>query len=116
MVYLITKAAVSGIAVLLISEIARRSPGLGGLVAALPVVSIFSFLWLWQETGDLDTIASLSAGTFWFVLPTLPMFLVLPVLLRAGFGFWPSLIAVCAMTMALYVATAWLLGRFGIVV
>jgi len=61
----------------------------------------------------MDKIAALSAGTFWFVLPTLPMFLVLPVLLRMGLGFWPSLVAVCGMTMALYSATAWLLARYG---
>jgi hypothetical protein len=62
----------------------------------------------------LRRIAALAEGTFWLVLPTLPLFLVLPAMLRYGVGFWISLAAVCAMTVALYLLTLWLLPKFGI--
>ena len=114
MAYLIFKAAISGILVALISEAARRSPGWGGLIASLPLVSILALIWLWRDTGDPLRVAALAQSTFWFVLPSLPFFLVLPALMRVGFGFWPSLAAACIMTLGLYAAAFWLLPRMGI--
>ncbi|WP_249688373.1 DUF3147 family protein [Microvirga sp. 3-52] len=73
MTYLIIKAAVSGVLVMVISEVARRSPGLGGLIASLPLVSLLGIIWLWRDTSDLERIASHAEATFWFVLPSLPM-------------------------------------------
>ena len=114
MTYLIIKAAVSGVLVMIISEVARRSPGLGGLIASLPLVSLLGIIWLWRDTADLERIASHSQATFWFVLPSLPMFLVFPMMLRHGLGFWLSLLLSCILTMALYLATMWILPRVGI--
>lgn len=114
MIYLVIKAALSGIIVMLVSEIARRSPSLGGLVASLPLISVLGIMWLWRDTHDLERIALHSESTFWFVLPTLPMFLVLPALLRHGIGFWLALGASCLLTILLYVVTMWALGKFGV--
>jgi hypothetical protein len=75
---------------------------------------VLAFIWLWRDTADVQLIAAQAESTFWFLLPSLPMFLVMPGLLRAGLSFWPALLASCAVTMALYVATAWLLARFGV--
>lgn len=116
MIYLIIKAAMSGIIVMLVSEIARRSPGLGGLVASLPLISVLAIIWLYRDTGDVERIAAHAQSTFWYVLPSLPMFLVLPVMLRSGVEFWLSLLACCLLTMALYALTIWLLSRFGVAV
>lgn len=112
--YLLVKSALSGIIVMLVSEVARKSPGLGGLIASLPLVSVLGIIWLWRETADVQRVAAHAQATFWFVLPSLPMFLVLPWLLRAGQGMWLSLAASCLLTMALYAATIWLLPRLGI--
>ena len=91
MTYLIIKAAVSGILVMIISEVARRSPGLGGLIASLPMVSLLGIVWLWRDTSDVERIASHAEATFWFVLPSLPMFLAFPAMLRHGIEFWLAL-------------------------
>ena len=114
MSYLIVKAALSGVIVMIVSEVARRSPGIGALIASLPLVSILAMIWLWRDTGDALRIAQHAEATFWLVLPTLPMFLALPFLLRRGFAFWPSLAAVAALTMGLYAGAVWLLPRLGI--
>jgi hypothetical protein len=87
MLYLAVKALISGVIIAIVSEIAKRSPGLGALILSLPLISILAFIWLWRDTGDQEGIAALAQSTFWFVLPTLPMFLVLPALLRGGMGF-----------------------------
>jgi hypothetical protein len=113
MLYLLVKAAVSGLLVALISEVARRSPGWGGLLASLPLTSLLAMIWLWRDTGDEQRIAELSLGAFWFVLPSLPLFLIIPGLLRGGWGFWPSLVAACAVTLALYAAMFALSARLG---
>jgi len=114
MLYLALKAILSGIVVAAASELARRSPALGGLIVSLPLVSLLAFIWLWQDTGDNARIATLSESTFWYILPTLPMFLVLPALLRLGVSFWLAIVACCALTFALYLLTVWILGKFGV--
>jgi hypothetical protein len=114
MLYAITKALLSGAIIAAVSEVAKRYPAIGALILSLPLISIFAFIWLWRDTADTERIAALAQSTFWFVLPTLPMFLVLPALLRGGIGFWPSLGLSCLMTIALYAATVWGLGRLGV--
>ncbi|MDO9125463.1 DUF3147 family protein [Parvibaculum sp.] len=114
MLYAIVKAALSGILVMIVSETAKRSPAFGALVASLPLVSILAIIWLWRETGDTARIAAHAEATFWYVLPSLPMFLIFPAMLRNGVAFWPALAAGCAVTVLLYLLTVWLVARLGI--
>jgi hypothetical protein len=99
MLYLIVKAGMSGIIIALISEIARRSPGVAALVASLPLISILGMIWLWRDTYDPERMAAHAGATFWYVLPSLPMFLLIPLLLRKGMGFWPALAIGCVLTV-----------------
>lgn len=114
MLYLFVKAALSGLIIAIAAEVARRYAGWGALVASLPLVSILGIMWLWRDTKDVDRIADHAQATFWFVLPSLPMFLIVPMMLKRGMGFWPSLLVGCAVTMLLYVATTWALTRSGV--
>lgn len=114
MVYLIIKALLSAVIIVAVSEIAKRSPAAGALVASLPLVSILGMIWLWRDTQDPVRMASHVGATFWFVLPSLPMFLLMPVLLRQGIGFWTALLAGCALTVLLYLAMLWIGPRFGL--
>jgi hypothetical protein len=112
--YLIIKALLSGVIVMAVSEIARRSPAFGALVASLPLVSLLGILWLWRDTRDTIRIAAHAEATFWYVIPSLPMFLALPWMLRHGVGFWAALIGGCLLTIALYGITLLVAARFGI--
>ena len=114
MTYLIVKALLSGLIVAAASEVARRWPGAGALIVSLPLVSLLAFIWLWRDTGDTERVAELSQSTFWFFLPSMPMFLALPALLRAGWGFWPALGLSCALTLALYLGMIGIGPRFGL--
>jgi len=114
MLYLAIKAALSGVIIAAASEAARRAPTLGALILSLPLISLLAFVWLWRDSGDSARIAALSESTFWYVLPTLPMFLMLPALLRHGVDFWIALIACCALTFVLYLLTVWALAKFGV--
>jgi len=114
MLYLIAKVALSGIIIMAASEVARRSPTYGAFLISLPIVSILAMVWLWRDTGNSERIASLSEETFWLILPTLPMFLALPALLRHGFAFWTALAISCALTIALYLLVVWGLPKLGI--
>ena len=78
------------------------------------VIVILAFIWLWRDTSDTERISALAQSTFWFVLPSLPLFLVLPVLLRSGAGFWASLGLSCLVTVLLYAAMVWTLGKLGV--
>jgi hypothetical protein len=114
MLYLALKALVSGIIVAAVSEIAKRNPGFGALVASLPLISILGMIWLWRDQPDTANMADHASATFWYVLPSLPMFLLMPALLRHGWPFWPALFAGCALTVVLYVAMTWAAPRFGL--
>ncbi len=112
--YWAVKALVSGVIVATVSEVARRYPAGGALIASLPLVSILGMLWLWRDTHDPERLASHAGATFWYVLPSLPLFLVVPALLRSGVGFPLALAAGCAVTVVLYVGMVAGLARFGI--
>jgi F0F1-type ATP synthase assembly protein I len=114
MLYLTIKALVSGIIIALISEIAKRSPTAGALVASLPLVSILGMIWLWRDTHDTTRMAAHAGATFWYVIPSLPMFLLIPYLLRHGFGFWIALSVGCLLTIVLYLAMVFVGPRFGL--
>lgn len=114
MAYLILKALISGVIVAIVSEVSKRYPGLGGLIASLPLVSVLGMIWLWRDTHDPARMAAHATGTFWFVLPSLPMFLLMPALLKRGVSFWPALAAGCALTLVLYLAMIWLAPRAGV--
>jgi len=114
MLYLTVKAALSGVIIAVVSEVARRSPTLGALIVSLPLVSILGILWLWHDTSDAERVAALAQSTFWYVLPSLPMFLVMPAMLRHGNGFWVTLAAGCGLTFVLYLGTVWVLDKFDV--
>lgn len=113
MTWLLIKAGLSGILIAIVSEVSRRYPGFGALIASLPLISVLGMLWLWRDTADPVRLADHSAATFWFVLPSLPMFLLIPALLRRGVAFPLSLLLGCLMTVALYGLTVAILSRSG---
>ena len=114
MFYLFIKAAVSGIIVAAVSEIGRRYPNWGGLVASLPLTSLLAMIWLWRDTRAPERVAELSVSTIWFLVPSIPLFIVLPLLLRSGLGFWLSMALVVAGTLALYALWFWAAPRLGL--
>ncbi|MET0308760.1 MAG: DUF3147 family protein [Sphingomonas sp.] len=114
MLYLVAKAALSGAIIAIVSELAKRNPGLGALVASLPLVSVLGMIWLWHDRPDTENMAAHAGATFWYVLPSLPMFLAIPALLRAGVPFWIALGLGCTLTVALYALMIWAGPRFGL--
>ena len=114
MLYFVLKALLSGLIVAAVSLVSKRYPGVGGLIASLPLISVLGMIWLWRDTQDMARMAAHSTATFWFVLPSLPMFLLIPVLLRRGMMFWPALAAGCVLTLLLYGAMLWLAARSGL--
>lgn len=116
MLYYATKLFLSAAIIVVVSEVAKHSAGLGALIKSLPLVSILAMIWLYVDTQDTAKIADLSVGTFWLVLPTLPMFLVLPALLRNGTGFYASLGISIAVMAGCYLVAVPILARFGITI
>ncbi len=114
MTLLLLKAFLSGIIIAIASEAARRWPGIGGLIVSLPLVSLLTFLWVWRDTGDGERIAQLSQSAFWFFLPSMPLFLVLPAMLRSGINFWAAFATSVVGTAALYALMFFLAPRVGL--
>jgi hypothetical protein len=112
--YYIVKIVLTAIVVVAVAEIGKRSTLWGAAIASLPLTSVLAFVWLYLDTGSPGRIAELSLSIFWFVLPSLALFLVLPFMLRAGVSFWISLGTACIATAAAYFAMVWCLGRVGV--
>jgi hypothetical protein len=108
------KALLAGVIIAAIAEIGRRLPAMAALIASLPLVSILGMIFLWHARPDAENMAVHAQSTFWFVLPSLPMFLLIPVLLRQGLGFWASLAIGCVLTIALYLLMVQFGPRLGI--
>ncbi|CAM0997869.1 DUF3147 domain-containing protein [Rhodanobacter sp. Root179] len=113
MLWLVTKYLITAAVVVLVSEVAKRSDRLGGLIAALPLVTVLALIWLQVERQPQVKIANHAWYTFWYVVPTLPMFLAFPVLLPR-IGFWPTLLACVVITLVCFWLFALLVRRFGI--
>ncbi len=111
---LITKYAVTAFVIVLVSEIAKRSDRLGALIASLPLVTVMVMIWLHIEAAGTEKIANHAYYTFWYVLPTLPMFLAMPWLLHRGVPFWTALTSCIVLTMAAFAAAALLCRRIGV--
>lgn len=113
MAWLVTKYALTAAIVVLVSEIAKRSDKLGAFIASLPLVTVLALIWLHVEHQPAQKLANHAWYTFWYVIPTLPMFLAFPFLLPR-WGFWPALLACVVLTLACFGLFALLVRRFGI--
>jgi small-conductance mechanosensitive channel len=113
MLWLIAKYAMTAGMVVLISELAKRSDHLGGLIAALPIVTVLVLIWMKLENQDPQKISNHAWYTFWYVVPTLPMFLLFPIL-YARCSFWLTLMICCIVTIVLFFLWSVVLHRFGI--
>ena len=114
MFYYALKVGISAIVIVAITEIAKRSSGLAALIAALPLTSLLAFVWIHYEGMEPARIADLSMQIFWLVLPSLVLFLLLPLLIKQGLGFWSSLAISVAATSVCYLAMLPLLRKFGV--
>jgi len=113
MIQFIIKTLVSTVIIAIISTVSKRLPGLGGLIASLPLTSILAMIWLYQETQDIQKIISLSHSIFWMIIPSLSFFIVLPYLIKR-FDFYPGLsFSIILLTLA-YSFTFQILNYFKI--
>ena len=107
------KAALSGLLIAAASELARRSPGWGGLVASLPLVSLTTMLWLWRDTGDAVRLADLALSSTLYVLGSLPAFIAMAVLLRRGSTIPLAFAAFVVIALLGYLSMIWTGKRLG---
>ena len=111
--WVLTKYLLTAAVVVLVSEIAKRSDRLGGFIAALPLITLLTLIWLYLENQTQEKIANHAWYTFWYVVPTLPMFLAFPLLLPK-LGFWPTMLVSVAITLVCFGIFALVVKRFGI--
>lgn len=110
----IIKTALSALIIVAVSEISKRNSLLGGLFASLPLVSVLALIWLYIDTKSVDKVAALSMSIFWMVLPSLTLFLLLPVLLKKQMPFYGALFLACLITSLMYFLATLAYGKLGI--
>lgn len=113
MTALVIRAGITAVMVVLIALVARRSPNLGGLIASVPLISTLGMVWLWHDTHDPEKVAGYASSALIYFMPSIPMFVVIALLLRQGYGFWPVLICALILTMTLYWLTSRIAASYG---
>lgn len=114
MIYYIVKVAVTAILIVVISEISKRSSFIGAVLASVPLTSVLAMLWLYVDTGDAGKVSELASSVFWLVLPSLALFVALPVLLAQGVNFYFSLTVSIVITAICYWAMVVVLRYYGV--
>jgi hypothetical protein len=114
MFYYAAKVALSAVIIVAVAELAKRHSGAAALIAALPLTSVLAFVWLHLDGTPPGRIAQLASEIFWLIIPSFALFIALPLLLKQGVGFWPSLALSMAITVACYLAMLPVVRRFGV--
>ncbi|MFH1701260.1 MAG: DUF3147 family protein [Candidatus Zixiibacteriota bacterium] len=108
------KIVLTTASIIAISEIARRSSFFGALLASIPLISVLAMLWLYIDTKDVAKVSALSMSVFWLVIPSLTLFLVLPLLLKQGWNFYLSITISIGLTVVSYWLMITILNHFGV--
>lgn len=117
MIWFTLKVLITAVVIVVVSEVGKWNSFLGSVLASIPLVSTLGMIWMYQEKTPLAKITAHSSNVFWMVLPSLPMFLLLPWLIeKQDWKFYPSLGASVALTVGLYFSASALLRRYGIVI
>lgn len=112
--YYVLKIVITTLLIVAISEVSKRSSLIGAILASVPLVSVMAMLWLYVDTKDIEKVSELSTSVFWLVLPSLVLFVLLPVLLKFGWGFYVSLFASISVTVLSYFVMVSTLNYFGV--
>jgi len=114
MLQYVIKVALSAILIVIVSEASKKSSLVGGLFASIPLLSVLAMIWLYIDTKDIQKISNLSTSIFWLVIPSLTLFVTLPILLRMKIDFYLSLFISLVVMVLLYYLMIFILGKFGI--
>ena len=112
--YYLIKILITALLIVAISEVSKRSSFLGAILASVPLVSVLAMLWLYIDTRDIEKVSALSSSVFWLVLPSLVLFIILPLLLKIGWGFYLSISVSIGATIICYFAMVSALDYFGV--
>ena len=114
MAYYITKLIITALLIVLISEIAKRSSLAGALLAAIPLVSILAMIWMYIDTNNSESAIEFSNRIVWLITPSMTLFIVFPLLIKKGLGFYPSMLISILMTVFAYYSVIFILDKFGV--
>ncbi len=112
--YYFVKIAVTTVLIVLISEVAKRSSFMAAILASIPLISVLAMFWLYFDTKDTDKVSDLASSVFWLVIPSLALFVSLPIFLKNGINFYVSISVSIAITVFCYWVMVLLLNHFGI--
>jgi len=114
LIYYIIKIAVTTMLIVAIAEIAKRSSLAGAVLASVPLISVMALVWLYVDTRDIEKVSALATSVFWLVLPSLVLFIALPILLKLGVNFYASMAVSIGLTISAYGLMVLALGYYGV--
>jgi uncharacterized membrane protein (GlpM family) len=113
MIYYIIKVVISATLIVSISEISKKSSLIGGILASVPLVSVLGMIWLYIDTQSAEKVSQFATSVFWLVIPSLSLFIVLPMFLKKMSFYYALPISLVVMIVFYYLMIL-VLGKFGI--
>ena len=114
MIQFLIKLLISSGIIIIVSEISKKDTLMGGIIVSIPLVSVLSMVWLYLETKNVENVSALSTSILWLIIPSLTLFIVLPIFIKSGINFFISMSISILITMGCYWIMIIILGRFGI--
>ena len=114
MLYYASKVVITALLIVLISEISKRSTLIGSILASIPLISVLAMLWLYIDTQNSEKVSALADSIFWLIIPSLTLFIALPLLLKKGIGFYSSMALSILLTVFAYYLMIFIAQKIGI--
>ena len=114
-IFTLTKIVTTAILIVIISEVGKFNDKLGGLIAALPLVTIFVVCWMYFEGVSENKIANHFKYTILFLIPTLPGFFIVPFLIPKLGVFYSLLVFILLSGVCIFIVNE-LYKKFGLTI
>ena len=86
--FIVTKIFITAIIITAITEISKKSVSVGGLVAAMPILTIIALFWFYYEKKDNMFLAGFTKAVFAGFPMTIMFFIPTIYLFKKGYNFY----------------------------
>ncbi|MEE2746884.1 MAG: DUF3147 family protein [Candidatus Thermoplasmatota archaeon] len=96
-------------------QVSEQNKLMAAVLASIPIVSVLAMIWMNHEGQSSEEIVVFAKNIVWLIIPSLLLFIVMPVLMERGWEFYPALGAGLASTLIGYFLMTQVMEKYGLV-
>ena len=109
------KIGLTALIIFAVVQVSERSTLLAAVLASIPIVSVLAMMWMNHEGQSTEEISLFAKEIVWLLIPSLLMFIVMPLLIDRGWEFYPALGGGLATTIVGYFIMIHVMEKYGLV-